>query len=298
MKWTPRLAAPAAELTVVHQPSVLDRLPAPALVLIAVFGFQLSSVIAKPAIQDAGPVHTAFLRALFGAIVLLAWRRPRLPLERREWLLVLGAGVTMLINTLVMYAAFERIPVGIAVAIGFWGPMTLALLGSHRALDVLWVSLAIGGILLFTPLADASFDSLGVLYAVIAGAGLGATLVFSSRLGRAIGGVPAAGLAMVVATIGLAPISIGTGLHNELTSAFVTRMLVVGVVMSVFGFAVEYTALTRIRPSLYAVLISLEPAVGAILGFLILSETVGWIGIAGIAAVTSASLGASRSNRG
>ena len=291
------MAAPAVELSVAHRPSVLDRLPAPALVLIAVFGFQLSSVIAKPAIQDAGPVHTAFLRALFGAAVLLAWRRPRLPLERREWLLVLGAGVTMLINTLVMYAAFERIPVGIAVAIGFWGPMTLALLGSHRALDVLWVALAIGGILLFTPLADASFDSLGVLFAVIAGAGFGATLVFSSRLGRAIGGVPAAGLAMVVGTIGLAPISIGTGLHDELTSAFVTRMLVVGVVMSVFGFAVEYTALTRIRPSLYSVLISLEPAVGAILGFLILSETIGLIGVAGIAAVTAASLGASRSNR-
>jgi len=67
--------------------------------------------------------------------------------------------------------------------------------------------------------------------------------------------------------------------------------------MSVFGFAVEYTALTRIRPSLYSVLISLEPAVGAILGFLILSETIGLIGVAGIAAVTAASLGASRSNR-
>jgi inner membrane transporter RhtA len=291
------LAAPAVEISVAHRPSVLDRLPAPALVLIAVFGFQLSSVIAKPAIQDAGPVHTAFLRALFGAIVLLAWRRPQLPLGRQNWLLVIGAGVTMLINTLVMYAAFERIPVGIAVAIGFWGPMTLALIGSHRALDVVWVVLAIGGILLFTPLADASFDSLGVLYAIIAGAGFGATLVFSSRLGRAIGGVPAAGMAMVVGTIGLAPLSIGTGLHNELDSAFVMRMLAVGVVMSVFGFAVEYTALTRIRPSLYAVLISLEPAVGAILGFLILSETVGWIGVAGIAAVTSASLGASRSNR-
>lgn len=277
---------------------MLDRLPAPALVLIAVFGFQLSSVIAKPAIQDAGPVHTAFLRALFGAIVLLAWRRPHLPLGRQNWLLVIAAGVTMLINTLVMYAAFERIPVGIAVAIGFWGPMTLALIGTHRALDVVWVGLAITGILLFTPLADASFDSRGVLYAVIAGAGFGATLIFSSRLGRAIGGVPAAGMAMVVGTIGLAPLSIGTGLHEELNSAFVMRMLAVGVVMSVFGFAVEYTALTRIRPSLYAVLISLEPAVGAILGFLILSETVGWVGIAGIAAVTTASLGASRSNRG
>ena len=204
----------------------------------------------------------------------------------------------MLINTLVMYAAFERIPVGIAVAIGFWGPMTLALLGSHRdwtSSGSHWRSAAFSSSHRWPTRRSTRF---GVLYAVIAGAGFGATLVFSSRLGRAIGGVPAAGLAMVVATIGLAPISIGTGLHNELTSAFVTRMLVVGVVMSVFGFAVEYTALTRIRPSLYAVLISLEPAVGAILGFLILSETVGWIGIAGIAAVTSASLGASRSNRG
>jgi len=292
------MAAPAVEISVAHRPSVLDRLPAPALVLIAVFGFQLSSVIAKPAIQDAGPVHTAFLRALFGAIVLLAWRRPKLPLGRQNWLLVIGAGVTMLVNTLVMYAAFERIPVGIAVAIGFWGPMTNALIGSHRALDVVWVALAIGGILLFTPLADASFDTLGVLYAIIAGAGFGATLVFSSRLGRAIGGVPAAGMAMVVGTIGLAPLSIGTGLHNELDSAFVMRMLAVGVVMSVFGFAVEYTALTRIRPSLYAVLISLEPAVGAILGFMILSEHIGWLGIAGIAAVTAASLGASRTHSG
>jgi inner membrane transporter RhtA len=276
---------------------LLDRLPASALVLLAVFGFQLSSVIAKPAIQDAGPIHTAFLRALFGAIILLVWRRPSLPLRRGEWLLVFGAGTTMLVNTLVMYAAFERIPVGIAVAIGFWGPMALALHGSHRALDVLWIALAVGGILLFTPLTNASFDSVGVLFAVIAGAGFGATLVFSSRLSRIVGGVPAAGMAMVVGTIGLAPLSIGTGLHDELSSAFVGRMLVVGVVMSVFGFAVEYTALTRIRPSLYAILISLEPAVGAILGFLILSETVGWLGVAGIAAVTTASLGAARSSR-
>jgi inner membrane transporter RhtA len=277
---------------------VLDRLPASALVMMAIFGFQLGSVIAKPAVEDAGPVHTAFLRILFGAVILLAWRRPIVPIGRLEWKLILATGLTSLLNSLVMYAAIERIPVGIAVAIGFWGPMALALHGSRRALDVIWVGLAIAGILLFTPLANASFDTLGVLFAVVAGAGFGATLVFSSRLGRIIGGVPAAGLAMLVSLPVLAPLSFGTGLIGALSTEFVVRMLFVGVLINIFGFAIEYTALTRVRPSLYAILISLEPAVGAVLGFMILSEHIGMLGILGIAAVSAASLGAARSNKG
>jgi inner membrane transporter RhtA len=277
---------------------VLDRLPASALVMMAIFGFQLGSVIAKPAVEDAGPVHTAFLRILFGAVILLAWRRPIVPIGRLEWKLILATGLTSLLNSLVMYAAIERIPVGNAVAIGFWGPMALALHGSRRALDVIWVGLAIAGILLFTPLANASFDTLGVLFAVVAGAGFGATLVFSSRLGRIIGGVPAAGLAMLVSLPVLAPLSFGTGLIGALSTEFVVRMLFVGVLINIFGFAIEYTALTRVRPSLYAILISLEPAVGAVLGFMILSEHIGMLGILGIAAVSAASLGAARSNKG
>jgi inner membrane transporter RhtA len=277
---------------------VLDRLPASALVMMAIFGFQLGSVIAKPAVEDAGPVHTAFLRIVFGAVILLAWRRPIVPIGRLEWKLILATGLTSLLNSLVMYAAIERIPVGIAVAIGFWGPMALALHGSRRALDVIWVGLAIAGILLFTPLANASFDTLGVLFAVVAGAGFGATLVFSSRLGRIIGGVPAAGLAMLVSLPVLAPLSFGTGLIGALSTEFVVRMLFVGVLINIFGFAIEYTALTRVRPSLYAILISLEPAVGAVLGFMILSEHIGMLGILGIAAVSAASLGAARSNKG
>jgi inner membrane transporter RhtA len=176
--------------------------------------------------------------------------------------------------------------------------MALALHGSRRALDVIWVGLAIAGILLFTPLANASFDTLGVLFAVVAGAGFGATLVFSSRLGRIIGGVPAAGLAMLVSLPVLAPLSFGTGLIGALSTEFVVRMLFVGVLINIFGFAIEYTALTRVRPSLYAILISLEPAVGAVLGFMILSEHIGMLGILGIAAVSAASLGAARSNKG
>jgi inner membrane transporter RhtA len=291
------MVAPAATVVPAHKTSILDRVPAAGLVVLAILGFQLSAVVAKPAIEDVGPIHPAFLRSLIGAVILLAWRRPVLPLSRRDISLVLGAGLTMMANTLLMYAAIERIPVGIGVAIGFWGPLALALFGSRRVVDVLWVGLAICGILLFTPLADASFDLAGVILAVSAGAAFGATLVFSSRLGHAIGPIPAAGMAMVVGSVLLAPLSLGTGLTGDLSADFLGRMLAVGVLMNVFGFAMEYTALTRVRPSLYAILISLEPAVGSILGLIMLGEHIGWLGAAGIGAVSAASIGASRTQR-
>lgn len=274
--------------------SVLDRLPPAGLVILAIVGFQLGAVIAKPAIEDVGPIHPAFRRTALVAVMLLAWKRPNVPLGRSELKLIFVTGLTMMINSLLMYAAIEHIPVGIAVAIGFWGPMALALHGSRRPIDFLWVGLAIAGILLFTPLADASFNTTGVIYAFFAGAGFAATLVFASRLGHAIGSIPAAGMAMVAGGLMLAPFSFGTGLHEHLDAGFLGRMLVVALLINMFGFAIEYTALTRIKPSLYAILISLEPAVGAVLGLMILSEKIGWLGAAGIGAVGVASIGASR----
>jgi inner membrane transporter RhtA len=291
------MAAPAAAITRVPHPTILDRAPAAGLVIVAILAFQLGAVVAKPAIESVGPIHPAFVRTMMGAVLLLAWKRPAAPLNRNAIVLVFAAGLMMLMNTLTMFAAIERIPVGIAMAIGFWGPMMLALHGSRHVIDVLWVGLAICGILLFTPLANASFDTLGVALAIIAGAGFGATLVFSSRLGHAIGPIPGAGLAMVVGSVFLAPLSFGTGLVSDLSMGFVGRMLAVGVLFSVFGNAVEFTALTRVRPSLYAILISLEPAVGAILGVIILGEHIGWVGAAGIGAVSMASIGASRTHR-
>lgn len=263
------------------------------MVILAVIGFQLGAVVAKPAIESVGPIHPAFVRSALSAILLLAWQRPHGTLDRQTVRLMLGSGVLIAANTLLMYAAIERIPIGIAVAIGFWGPMVVALHGSHRAVDYLWVGLAICGILLFTPLADASFDTVGVLLAVLAGACFGVTLIVSSRLSRAIGGVSAAGLAIGIATVLIAPFSLASGLHNAFSLDFTTRMVITAVLIGVVGFGFEYTALARIKPSLYAILICLEPAAGAILGFLILGEHIGWIGAAGIGAVTAASLGAS-----
>jgi inner membrane transporter RhtA len=112
-----------------------------------------------------------------------------------------------------------------------------------------------------------------------------------------MGGIPAAGMAMVAGSAMIAPFSIGTGLQDHFEADFLGRMLLVAVLINIFGFAIEYTALTRVKPSLYAILISTEPAVGAALGFLLLGETIGWLGAAGIGAVAAASIGASRTHQ-
>jgi inner membrane transporter RhtA len=229
--------------------------------------------------------------------MLLAWQRPTVPLGRQELKLIFATGLMMTVNSLLMYAAIDHIPVGIAVAIGFWGPMALALHGSRHPIDHLWVGLAIGGILLFTPLTNASFDTTGVIFAILAGAGFGANLVIAAKLGIMMGGVPAAGMAMLTSTLMIAPFSIGAGLQDHVDAGLLGRMLLAAVLVCILGLALEYTALTRVRPSLYAILISLEPAVGAILGFLVLGETIGWLGAAGIGAVSVASIGASRTHR-
>ena len=102
---------------------------------------------------------------------------------------------------------------------------------------------------------------------------------------------------MLAGTAMLAPFSLGTGVHDHFAVDFLGRMVLAAVLFNIFGLAVEYTALTRIRPSLYAILISLEPAVGAVLGYLMLGETIGWLGAAGIGAVAGASIGASRTHQ-
>ena len=279
-------------------PAILHRVPPVSLVIAAVIGFQLGTVLSKPAVDASGTIHTSFIRIAIGAVLLLAWTRPRRSDIRANLLLICASGLAMLLITIFIYAAIQRIPIGIAIAIEFWGPMALALTGSRHRLDLIWIALAVGGILLFTPLSNARFDTLGILYAVAAGGVFAGALVFSSRLGHQVGGIAAAGLSMLVATIAIAPVSFATGLTGELTWSLLGRMTIVALLVNVVGFSMEYTALTRVKPSLYAILICLEPAAGTILAYLILDEHIGVAGYIGILAVTSASIGATRgSNR-
>ena len=272
------------------------RLPSFVLVFGAILGFQLGTVISKPAIENMGAIHSSFVRIAIGAVFLLIWARPSRELVRTHWCLILITGLLMAGMNLTMFAAIERIPIGIAIAIEFWGPMVLALAGTHRARDMIWVALAAAGILLFTPLADASFDTLGVFFAVVSGAGFAAVLVCSSRLGMAVGGIRAPALAMAVAALVLAPISLGSGLEQSLSWSLLGQLTLAAVVTNCLAMPMEFTALTRIRPAIYAVLICLEPAAGAILAFLLLGERIGATGILGIIVVSVAAVGATRSS--
>jgi inner membrane transporter RhtA len=272
------------------------RVPSIVLVIGSILGFQLGTVLAKPAVEAVGPVDSAFVRLVIGATFLLAWTRPSLATIRQNLRLILVAGLGMIATTVMMLGAIERIPVGIAVAIEFWGPMALAVKDSRHRRDLVWVALALCGILLFTPLADASFDGVGVLLAVGAGACFGAMLVIQSRLGLAVGGVRAGALAMAAAAIGLAPVSLATGLDGVFESTVITHLVVAALFTNCLGVTLEYTALTRIRPSLYAILICLEPAVGTVLAWIILDETIGAIGLLGMLLVSIAAVGATRAS--
>ena len=263
-------------------------------VLVAILAFQVTSVIAKPVVEDIGAAGAISLRIALGAVMLLAWRRPPLRLDRQTWRLLVATGVMMALSNGFIYAAFDSIPLGVAVAIQFVGPITVALVGSRRPLDLIWVGLAALGILLFTPLADASFALRGVLFALASGVTFGLYLVAVGRLSQRLAPGPALALSLAVAGVVALPVGIASAGRDLLEGGVLLWSLAAAVTSNVIGFTAEFYALGRIRPSLYAILICLEPAVAAVLAILFLDERLALVSVVAIVLVTVASVGASR----
>ena len=181
-----------------------------------------------------------------------------------------------------------------AVSIQFVGPIAVALVGSRRPLDLVWVGLAAFGILLFTPLADASFAARGVIFSLISGLTFGLYLVAVGRLSRRIAMGPALALSLAVAAVVSLPVGFASAGTNLLTGGVLLRSLVAAVTSNVIGFTCEFYALGKVRPSLYAILICLEPAVAAVLAVLFLDERLAWLSVVAIGLVTAGAVGASR----
>lgn len=269
--------------------------PPPVLyVLVAILAFQVTSVIAKPVIEDIGAAGAISLRIAMGAVILLAWRRPILRLDRETWWLVAATGVLMALSNGFVYAAFDHIPIGVAVSIQFVGPVTVALVGSRRPLDLLWVGLAALGILLFTPLADASFAPRGVVFALISGITFGLYLIVVGRLSRRIATGPALAISLAIAAIVSLPVGIASAGTDLVAGGVLLRNLAAAVTSNVVGFTLEFYALGKVRPAIYAILICLEPAVAAILAVLFLDERLAFVSVVAIALVTAGAIGASR----
>jgi inner membrane transporter RhtA len=209
---------------------------------------------------------------------------------------VVAFGLSLAAMNFAFYSALERIPLGVAVTLEFVGPLGVAVVGSRRALDVLWVVMAAAGILLLAdPFTGSGTDAGGAALALLAGAFWAAYIVLSARAGQAFSGGSGLTLAMVVASAVVLPFGIAEG-GSDLLGA---EVLLVGAGVAMLSSAVPYSleleALRRLPAHVFGVLMSLEPGMAAVVGFVILGEVLGVREVAAIGLVVAASAGAARS---
>ena len=262
-------------------------------VAVAVGSVQFGAALARTLFDEVGPGGTVFIRVAVAALVLaLLWRPPIRGHDRDAWRLVGAFGVSLAVMNFFFYESLDRIPLGLAVTFEFVGPLGVAIAGSRRRLDLAWVASAAIGIVLIAAPGAGDLDALGVLYALIAGAAWAAYILLSARTGRAFPGGTGLALAMCVAAALLLPVGIGAA--GE--ALFDAEVLLVGagvaVLSSVIPYSAEFEALRLMPEHVFGVLLSLEPAVAALAGYLVLDQDLGARELAGIACVVAATAGA------
>ena len=266
------------------------------LVLASIVAVQCGSALATTLFDEVGTAGAVFLRAAFGALALVALSRGA-PLRTREWphrdVLLLAVAVTAV--NLFFYAALDRLPLGITVTLEFVGPLGVAIIGSRRPRDVIWVVLAAAGILLLSDGGGEGVDALGVALALTAGFFWGAYIVLSDRVGALAPGVGGATMAAVLSAVLVAPLGIAQGSTELLHPAVLAAGAAVGVLSTAIPYAFEMEALRRLPRAVFGVLMSLEPAVAAAIGFLALSQSLNAVEVLAIGLVVVASAGALRS---
>jgi len=254
---------------------------------------QLGAAIATKLFDDLGPSGTVLLRTGFAALILVAVWRPAAQRVRgaplRDAVLF---GIALAAMNLSFYEALDRIPLGIAVTLEFTGPFAVAVAGSRRASDLLWVALAAAGIVLLSPGVHGSLDGLGVALALVAGVFWAAYIFLAARVGRAFSGGQGLALAMVVATVLLLPVGIVGGGSALGRPGLLAAGLSIAVLSSAIPYSLELEALRRLPKGTFGVLMSLEPAVAALVGLVVLGQDLSGSEVVAIAFVVAASAGA------
>ncbi|MSO42097.1 MAG: EamA family transporter [Solirubrobacterales bacterium] len=264
-----------------------------ALVLGAILSVQLGSAAATATFDEVGPAGTVLYRLLFAAILLVAFWRPSLRgVGRGELLPIALFGITIAGMNLCFYEAIDRIPLGIAVTFEFVGPLAVAIAGSRRRLDLAWVALAVAGIVLLAGPAGSSPDGVGVVLALVAGGFWGAYILLSARVGRTWPGGGGLALAMALSAAIMMVPGVAAGGGELLDPRLAGIGLAVAVLSSVVPYSLELEALRRLPVGVFGVLMSIEPAVAALIGLAVLGQGIAAAEAVGIALVVFASAGA------
>jgi inner membrane transporter RhtA len=265
------------------------RAAAVGLVLVAAVSPQIGAAFAVTLFDELGPAGAAFLRLAFAAIVLLAIWRPRLEGDLR----LAGAfGVALGLMNWSFYEAIARIPLAVAVTIEFTGPLLVAVIGSRRPLDVVWVALAAVGIVMLVDPGGGSLDPAGVGFAVAAAACWMAYIYLSKRTGAAFPGGSGLALAMAVGALIVLPAGVIQADGALVEPEMLGSALVVALLSSVLPYSLELEALRRLPESVFGVLMSVDPALAALIGFVMLGQDLAARELLGIAMVVVASAGA------
>jgi inner membrane transporter RhtA len=268
-----------------------------ALVTGGIVSVQAGAAVAFNLFDEIGPAGTVFLRVGLAAVVLAALWRPAIRGRSREAIRsALLFGFSLAAMNLSFYAGLERVPLGIAVTLEFVGPLGVALVGSRRARDLIWVALAAGGILLLSPALGDDLDLLGAGLCLLAGAFWAAYIVLSERVGREFEGGDGLAIALVFAAVLLAPGGIAQGGGELVGPEVLGAGLVLALLSSAIPYSFELEALRYLPKGTFGVLMSLEPAAAAVVGFVALGQDLAATELVAIAMVVAASAGALRSS--
>jgi inner membrane transporter RhtA len=215
------------------------------------------------------------------------WRTRRI---NADWRALWGYGLSLGVMNLVFYMALRTIPLGIAVALEFTGPLAIALFHSRRAVDFVWIALAVIGLLLLLPLREQSqaLDPVGVMYALAAGVGWALYIVFGQKAGAAYG-KDAVALGIAIGALVAVPIGVAHAGSALLSWSLLPFGLGVAILSSALPYSLEMIALTRLSARTFSVLLSLEPALAALAGAALLGEQLSgqqWVAVAAIIAAS------------
>lgn len=272
-------------------------MPAPLFVVAAALSVQFGAALAATLFDDLGAAGTSVLRVGLGAVVLLAIWRPRARgLAREDLRLVLWLGLALGVMNLSFYEAIDRIPLGVAVTIEFAGPLGVAVALSRRRLDLLWAAIAAAGIVLLADPGGGSLDPAGLALVLVAAAAWAAYILLAARAGERFTGGRGLALAMIVASL----VPLGPGIAEAGGDLLVPELLLLGLAVallsSVIPYSLEMEALRRIPRHVFGVLMSLEPGLAALAGFLVLGQALGARELVAIGLVVAASIGVTRSS--
>ena len=275
----------------------INNIPAPGLVLLAILAIQIGASFATSLFPVLGADGTVAVRITLAAVLLVIVAKGRdlrfIRLFRSNWLLMLGYGGCIAAMNLFFYEAIARIPLGAAVAIEFIGPLGVAAATSRRIGHFFWVGLAVLGIVLLSPLSGANLDELGVMYALLAGTGWACFIIFTGKVVNRIPGNDGLAMGMTIAALFMIPWLIPVTGVLVANHYLLLAGLGVALLSTTIPFTLEFEALKKLSKRAYGILVSLEPAVAAVVGMVVLGERIGLQGLVAVVCVVSAAFGIS-----